>query len=194
MAKLGDIFTLQMGKTPARANEDYWNNGNNPWVSISDLSTYDKYVSGTKELITDDAVFDSGIKIVPENTVIMSFKLSIGKVAITKSPIYTNEAIMAFIPNGKIEILPDYLYYLFLAKDWNKGTNRAVMGATLNKATLEELEICVPTLSEQKCVAHKLDKLTTLISLRKKQLEKLDELVKSRKVAWLNFLESEVAA
>lgn len=180
MAKLGDIFTLQMGKTPARANEDYWNNGNNPWVSISDLSTYDKYVSGTKELITDDAVFDSGIKIVPENTVIMSFKLSIGKVAITKSPIYTNEAIMAFIPNGKIEILPDYLYYLFLAKDWNKGTNRAVMGATLNKATLEELEICVPTLSEQKCVAHKLDKLTTLISLRKKQLEKLDELVKSR--------------
>lgn len=180
MAKLEDIFTLQMGKTPARANDDYWHNGNNPWVSIADLSTYNKYVSDTKESITDIAVSDSGIKLVPANTVIMSFKLSIGKVAITRSPIYTNEAIMAFIPNGKSEVLPDYLYYLFLSKDWNDGTNRAVMGATLNKATLSELEISIPSLEEQKCIAQKLDKVTVLIALRQKQLEKLDELVKSR--------------
>lgn len=194
MAKLGDIFTLQMGKTPARANDGYWHNGNNPWVSIADLSTYNKYVSGTKESITDMAVSDSGIKLVPANTVIMSFKLSIGKVAITRSPIYTNEAIMAFIPNGKSEVLPDYLYYLFLGKDWNDGTNRAVMGDTLNKATLSELEISIPSLEEQKCIAQKLDKVTALISLRKIQLEKLDELVKSREVANSYTERKEVAA
>ena len=63
MAKLSDIFTLQMGKTPARAKDEYWNNGDNNWVSISDLSTYNKYVGDTKETISDLAVKDSGIKL-----------------------------------------------------------------------------------------------------------------------------------
>ena len=53
MPKLSEIFTLQMGKTPARAKNEYWNNGDNDWVSISDLSTYDKYVGETKETISE---------------------------------------------------------------------------------------------------------------------------------------------
>ena len=53
MPKLSEIFTLQMGKTPARAKNEYWNNGDNDWVSISDLSTYDKYVGETKETIAE---------------------------------------------------------------------------------------------------------------------------------------------
>ena len=194
MAKFGDIFTLQMGKTPSRANSDYWDNGSNPWVSIADLSSYNKYVGETKETISDLAVLESGIKEVPGKTVIMSFKLSIGKVAITKAPVYTNEAIMAFIPNGKTEVFPDYLFYLFSGKDWNKGTNRAVMGTTLNKATLSELEIILPSLDEQREISEKLDKVTMLIDLRQKQLEKLDELVKSREVADTHLISMEVAA
>ncbi|NLC91325.1 MAG: restriction endonuclease subunit S, partial [Methanocorpusculum parvum] len=50
---LGDVFNLQMGKTPAREQNEYWNNGDNPWVSIADLSSYDKYVAQTKETISD---------------------------------------------------------------------------------------------------------------------------------------------
>ena len=65
------------------------------------------------------------MKRVPANTVVMSFKLSLGKTAITKESIYTNEAIMAFIPTGKFDVLPDYFYYLFSGKDWSKETNRA---------------------------------------------------------------------
>ena len=127
MAKLGDIFTLQMGKTPARAKEEYWNNGDNNWVSISDLSTYSKYVGETKETISDLAVKESGIKPAPADTVIMSFKLTLGKTAITVQPTYTNEAIMAFIPNGNYPIHPSYFYHFFGGRDWSKGTNRAVM-------------------------------------------------------------------
>lgn len=180
MIKISDAFTLQMGKTPARANEEYWNDGSNPWVSIADLSSYNKYVTGTKETITDLGVAKSGIKVVPANTVIMSFKLSLGKTAITTAPVYTNEAIMAFIPNGRYEVDTDYLYHLFSGRDWTKGTNRAVMGATLNKATLSEIEISLPPLSEQKHIADILDKVHSLINHRKEQLAELDELVKSR--------------
>ena len=180
MVKLSDIFTLQMGKTPARAKSSYWNDGSNSWVSISDLSTFNKYVGKTKETITDLAVVESGIKPVPADTVIMSFKLSLGKTAITVSPVYTNEAIMAFIPNGKYEVDPNYFYHLFSGRDWTKGTNRAVMGVTLNKATLNDIEVSLPAIAEQREIAANLDKVDELIFLRKQQLEQLEELVKAR--------------
>lgn len=180
MVKLSDAFDLQMGKTPARANDAYWNDGSNQWVSIADLSRFGKYVDETKETISDLAVSESGIKIVPANTVIMSFKLSIGKTAITKDPVYTNEAIMAFIPNGKYEIDTNYLYHMLSSRDWSKGTNRAVMGATLNKATLGEIEIHIPPVAEQLEIAEILDKVDELIANRNGQLDHLDMLVKSR--------------
>lgn len=189
MAKLGDIFILQMGKTPARANKEYWNNGDNTWVSISDLSTYDKYVGETKETISALAVKESGIKPIPTNTVIMSFKLTIGKTAITVKPTYTNEAIMAFIPNGKYPVHPSYFYHFFKGRDWSKGTNRAVMGTTLNKATLSEVEISVPSLAEQIDIAERLDKVDTLITQRQNQLSKLEQLVKSRFIEMMDSVE-----
>ena len=180
MARLDEIFDLQMGKTPSRNNQKYWTDGQYDWISIADLSTYQKYAEATKEKISDSAVQESGIKAVPANTVIMSFKLSLGKTAITQKPVYTNEAIMAFIPTGKYSVLPDYFYYLFSARDWTKGTNRAVMGTTLNKATLSGVSIDVPPLDEQRRIAVTLDKVTDLITKRRQQLDKLDELVKAR--------------
>ena len=180
MARLDEIFDLQMGKTPSRNNADYWTDGQYDWVSIADLGSYQKYVEDTKERISALAVQESGIKSVPANTVIMSFKLSLGKTAITQEPVYTNEAIMAFIPTGKYAVLPDYFYYLFSAKDWTKGTNRAVMGTTLNKAILGAVSITVPPIDEQRKIAAILDKVSSLIAKRHQQLDRLDELVKSR--------------
>ena len=180
MARLDEIFDLQMGKTPSRNNADYWTDGQYDWVSIADLGSYQKYVEDTKERISALAVQESGIKSVPANTVIMSFKLSLGKTAITQEPVYTNEAIMAFIPTGKYAVLPDYFYYLFSAKDWTKGTNRAVMGTTLNKATLGAVSITVPPIDEQRKIAAILDKVSDLIAKRRQQLDTLDELVKAR--------------
>ena len=180
MARLDEIFDLQMGKTPSRNNADYWTDGQYDWVSIADLGSYQKYVEDTKERISALAVQESGIKSVPANTVIMSFKLSLGKTAITQEPVYTNEAIMAFIPTGKYAVLPDYFYYLFSAKDWTKGTNRAVMGTTLNKATLGAVSITVPPIDEQRKIAAILDKVSDLIAKRRQQLDTLDEAVKAR--------------
>jgi type I restriction enzyme S subunit len=178
--KLETLFDLQMGKTPARNNSEYWNDGANPWVSISDMSTYSKYVGKTKETISDLGVSDSGIRQVPPNTVIMSFKLSLGKVAITVDPVYTNEAIMAFIDKGHVGICSDYIYYLFSFMDWSNGTNKAVLGSTLNKATLTNYEIFLPSIDVQQSVVTVLDKITSLITQRKQQLEQLDLLVKSK--------------
>ena len=111
--KLKEIFELQMGKTPSRHNSSYWNTGDYKWISIADLSNVGKYISETKETISESAVIESGIKIIPANTVVMSFKLSIGKTAITAEDMYSNEAIMAFHDKKIVELLPEYIYYLF---------------------------------------------------------------------------------
>ena len=178
--KLKELFDLQMGKTPSRNNSDYWNTKDNKWISIADLSKCEKYITDTKEYISDIAIKESGINPIPANTVVMSFKLSIGKTAITKEAIYSNEAIMSFRDKKTIELLPDYTYYLMMSKRWDEGTNKAVMGKTLNKATLSEIKVSVHDIAEQQRIVNVLDKLTTLIDKRKKQLKKLDELVKSR--------------
>lgn len=176
--RLVDVFELQMGKTPSRSNASYWG-GKNSWVSISDMGD-SKYITDTKESITDLGVQESGIKAVPKNTVIMSFKLSIGKTAITNKGLYTNEAIMAFIDKKAFEIDTNYIYHLFSGLNWTDGTNKAVLGLTLNKATLSQKKIPVPSIREQQHIANVLDKVDNLIDKHKQQLQKLDELVKSR--------------
>ena len=178
--KLEDLFDLQMGKTPARNNPEYWNSADNKWISIGDLSKCGKYITNTKEYLSDTAVEESGISLIPENTVVMSFKLSIGKTAITSEPMYSNEAIMSFRDKHVVPILPDYLYYMFLAKDWDEGTNKAVMGKTLNKATLAKFTIDVHSPTEQRKIIDTLDRVASVIDARRQQLSALDDLIKAR--------------
>ena len=203
--KLEDLFDLQMGKTPARNNPENWNSADNKWISIGDLSKCGKYITDTKEYLSDLAVEESGISLIPKGTVVMSFKLSIGKTAITSEPMYSNEAIMSFRDKHVVPFLPDYLYYMFLAKDWDEGTNKAVMGKTLNKATLAKVTIDVHSSAEQRRIVDTLDKVASVIDARRQQLSALDNLIKARFVemfgdvirndkGWLQYVFSDIAA
>ena len=178
--KLEDLFDLQMGKTPSRNKPEYWDSPDNKWITIGDLSKCGKHIIDTKECISDLAVEESGISIFPENTVVMSFKLSIGRTAITSEPMYSNEAIMSFRDRKVVPLIPDYIYYLFLSKDWDEGTNKAVMGKTLNKATLSKIEVNVHSLEEQRKIVAVLDKASSAIDARRQQLSALDDLIKAR--------------
>ena len=178
--KLKDIFDLQMGKTPSRNKADYWNTKDYKWISIADLSKAEKYISETKEYLSESAVEESGIKIIPANTVVMSFKLSIGKTAITAEDMYSNEAIMAFHDKHVINVLPEYIFYMFKYRNWDEGSNKAVMGKTLNKATLAEVEINICPIEEQRKIIHMLDKIMDVLNGRTNELTLLDNLIKAR--------------
>lgn len=178
--KLEEIFDLQMGKTPSRNNLEYWNTCDNKWISIGDLSQAGKYISDTKEYLSNSAVEESKIKVIPANTVVMSFKLSIGKTAITSEDMYSNEAIMAFHDKHIIELMPEYMYYMFKYKSWDEGTNKAVMGKTLNKAILSKVEIEVCSIEKQKEIVELLDKVSEILDKRKAELQKLDTLIRAR--------------
>ena len=145
---ISNAYTLQMGKTPQREIVRYWNSPDYRWISIADMSSYKKETGDTKEYISQAAVSETGIKIVPSGTVLMSFKLTIGKTAITSEDIYTNEAIMAFIPKQSI-ILNSFLQSYLEFKDWTEEGKRAVKGVTLNKESIGNSLIIVPPLELQ---------------------------------------------
>ena len=174
--KLGEIADLEMGKTPARNNSRYWN-GNNTWVSISDLK--EKYIVESKEKITDTAVSDTKIKEVPENTVIMSFKLSIGKKAITTKKLYTNEAIIALNIKDKTKVDVEYLYYALENVDFLRYTDKAAKGKTLNKEKLKKIKIPICSIKKQKEIVENLNIINVVINKQKEQLKNINELYKS---------------
>lgn len=173
--KFDEVFDLQMGKTPSRDNPLYWG-GKNIWVSIADLQG--KYIGSSKECISDSAVSESGIKVVHKDTVIMSFKLSVGRSAITTTDLYTNEAIMSFSPKPEYKIIPDYIYYYLKGYKW-VGANKAVMGMTLNKKSISSNTFAIPEYIVQQQIVSELDLLSGAMEKQKAQLEELDKLAQS---------------
>jgi len=178
--KLSDIFDLQMGKTPSRDNNMYWKDGNLPWVSIADLSKSQIYIENSKDMITNLAAKDTLMKCIPQDTVIMSFKLSLGKTAITKTPLYTNEAIMAFIDKKVIQIEPVYIYFLFRNIKWGQYTNNAVKGKTLNKKFFSDFQIYIPEYTQQTKIASILIRINKILEYKHSLIKAYDVLIKSR--------------
>ncbi|WP_425090034.1 restriction endonuclease subunit S [Stappia sp.] len=149
--RLGDIADVRIGGTPARNQTIYWQGGQHTWLSIGDLGQ--KYISSSKERITDVALTKSNVKLLPANTIVMSFKLTIGKLGITRVPLYTNEAICGLIPRNQSDFEPEFLYQALHVTDLLGDVDQAVKGKTLNKAKLNEIKLRLPSLEEQRFLA-----------------------------------------
>ncbi len=175
--RLSEICEINIGKTPSRNISSYWG-GNNKWISISDLKGK-RYIQDTKENITEQAVKESGIKAIPPNSLLYSFKLSIGKIAITKDYIYSNEAIASLPILDKTKVSLDYLYWAMQTLQLDGVGDKAVMGITLNKAKLKNLEIPLPPLPIQEKIAAILDNADALRRKDQELLKKYDELAQA---------------
>lgn len=169
LKKLEEVCDILIGGTPPRGISDYWENGTLPWVSIADMTREGKYLTETKEKITENGVKDSNVKLIPRDSLLFSFKLSIGKLAFAGKDLYTNEAIAGFIIKDKNELDKNFLYY-FLKSSTFDTAQRAVKGNTLNKEKMKVLEIPIPSLKIQEEIVKKLDE----------KFEKLDEVKKNR--------------
>jgi type I restriction enzyme S subunit len=175
--KLGELCEINIGKTPSRSKPSYWG-GENPWLSIADMNQ-GRSLWRTKESITNEGIRASGIKPVPKNTLLLSYKLSIGKVGITERDMFTNEAIAALPVIDPSILSVDYLYWTLSTIDLLETSDRAAMGATLNKAKLKELQIPLPPLDEQKRIAAILDAADALRAKRRQSIAQLDALIQS---------------
>lgn len=178
--KLAELVELQIGKTPSRSNNDYWGIGHD-WLNIADLNNLEegKYISKSSEQITDLAIKETGSKLIPENSILYSFKLTIGKTAVTKKPFYTNEAIVALSIKDTTIITTDYLFYALKFSNVSGLTDHAAKGKTLNKKSLSNIEIFLPDMKYQRLAVSILDKSRMLIEKRKGNIDLTERLIQS---------------
>ena len=143
--RLSEICEIAMGRTPPRLNPEFWGSGYT-WLSIADLRA--KVVTKSKEEITALAAAD--MRVIPKGTLLMSFKLSIGRLCFAGCDLYTNEAICSF---NKLMANADFLYYVLGQTDFSLYGKQAVKGYTLNSESLKLVEVFLPSEAEQTAIA-----------------------------------------
>ena len=174
--KLGDLCEIKLGKTPARANEKFWDKKretSNVWLSIADLiNADDNVVVDSKEYLSDNGAAIS--KIVRKGTLLASFKLTLGRLAFAGRELFTNEAIAALNIFNERELSKEFLFYFLHFFDWDKATEGDIKlkGKTLNKTKLKEMAIHFPPLSEQRRIVSMLDEAFEGIATAKANAEK----------------------
>jgi type I restriction enzyme, S subunit len=139
---------IGIGRTPPRKEHQWFSE--NPedvkWISIKDLGNDGAYIFKTAEYLTQEAIEQFNIPIIPKNTVVLSFKMTVGRVAIATNDMLSNEAIAHFKFNKNTPFTTEYLY-LFL-----KNFKYEILGSTssivtaINSAMIKDMEIQIPSL------------------------------------------------
>lgn len=151
---LKNVAKIVGGSTPKTNIEEYWN-GNKYWVTPAELHGT-RYISATERCITDKAVKETHLTLLPPGTVLLSSRAPIGKVCITRVPMYCNQGFKNIICSERLH--NEYVYQYFLDKA--ESLNSLGSGATfkeISKAVTEKIPIPVPPLSLQRRFAEKIE-------------------------------------
>lgn len=157
--RLASILPFRIGRTPPTKDSRYWASTGIPWVSISDMEHLGK-VASTARTVSRSGAALFGYEPLPVGTLLMSFKLTIGKIAVLEVPAYHNEAIASFLPLGGISA--EFLKYILPLVAATGSAKDALMGATLNSDSLARLVIALPPIAEQYRIAARVSELMRL--------------------------------
>lgn len=158
--RFGELCSFSAGKTPSRKEGKYWNTGGYPWFSIADMS-HGQVVTSSSETVSEDAraeVFKAEPS--PAGSLLMSFKLSIGKLSLLGVPAYHNEAIITIEPFEPE--LKEYFFKCLNGFDLSAGNKAAIKGNTLNQDSLSNILVALPPKNEISRIVAKVDELMVL--------------------------------
>ena len=176
--KLKELGKVVSGTTPKTNIKEYWN-GNFLWITPAEIKEDDYYISDTQRKITDLGVKKTNLRLLPKGTVLLSSRAPIGKVAICGKDMYCNQGFKSIICSKKL--LNRYLYYFLKYNvEQIKLLGRGATFKEISKEIVEELQIPMRDMKEQIEISNKLDKITEIIYLRRKQIEGLKKLIKSK--------------
>ena len=190
--RLGDICEIVSGSTPKTGVSEYWD-GDKKWITPAEITDESYIITDSVRKLTELGVAKTGLSSFPKGTVILSSRAPIGKVAIAGCEMYCNQGFKNLICSQKI--YNRYLYWFL--KGNTEYLNSLGRGATfkeISKQIVASIEINVPDMEQQMQAAENLERVSSIIRLRKQELQKLDDLIKARFVElfgdmFLNFEE-----
>lgn len=141
-----EVYNINIGKTPPRKERIWFSNSessNVQWVSISDMGNCGAFIGNSKEYLTEDAINKFNIIIVPKDTILLSFKLTIGRVAIAQKELTTNEAIARFyLPYSQYR---EFTYLTLKNYDYSKLGSTSSIATAVNSKIIKGMKILLPT-------------------------------------------------
>jgi type I restriction enzyme S subunit len=144
IGKAEDFFSISIGKTPPRKEPQWFTT--NPqdvvWASISDMGKCGTFISGSSEYLTAESVSKFNITVIPSGTVLLSFKLTVGRVAISNGEMTTNEAIAHFMRSSNTAT--EYLYCYLKAYDYQSLGNTSSIATAVNSKTIKAMPFIMP--------------------------------------------------
>lgn len=145
VGRADNFFDITIGKTPPRAEKQFFVNGNVgvPWVSIADMGNSETYIFKTSEGLTHDAIEKHNVKVVPEGTILVSFKLTLGRVSITTKEMCTNEAIAHFRINEPA--LREYTYSYLKYFKYDTLGNTSSISKAVNSKIIKGMPFVMPS-------------------------------------------------
>lgn len=180
--KLSEILTLIGGGTPKTTNPSYWG-GNIPWLSVVDFNNDNRYVHTTEKTITEEGVENSSTKILPQSSLILSARGTVGALAQLAKPMAFNQSCYGII--AKEQTTNDFLYYLLknVVEDLQAKGHGSVFN-TITRDTFDTITVDLPPLDEQKRIAEILGSLDDKIELLQKQNKTLEEMAEATFKSW----------
>jgi type I restriction enzyme S subunit len=178
VGNLDSEFKITIGRTPPRMEEEWFNYSNNSmdWISIKDMASCESYIFETNERLTNEAVKRFSIPKIPSNTTVLSFKMSVGKLAITTKEMLSNEAIAHFIIKSDSRLTTEFIYcFLNFFKFNALGTTSSIVDS-INTKMIKEISILVPPKKNIASFQNVLENIFALKKIKEKENQKLTKL------------------
>lgn len=189
--KSSDIANINIGKTPPRKEKECFtlDPDDYKWISIKDLGNSGAYIFDSSEYLTKESIEKYNVKVVPDNTVVLSFKLTIGRVAITCGQMTTNEAIAHFNLSSKSKITAEYLYLYLKCFDYGKLGNTSSIANAVNSKIIKAMPMIVP---DNKTIKTFSEVMESVFSKIKYTIEQSDKLIEIRDTLLPKLMSGEI--
>lgn len=172
-----EIYNINIGKTPPR-KESIWfsktEDANIKWISISDLANCGTFIGNSSEYLTPQAINKFNIIVVPSDTVLLSFKLTIGRIAIAKCSLTTNEAIARFyLPNPTYR---EFTYLTLKNYDYSKLGSTSSIATAVNSKIIKNMKILFPNTKDIEKFHNTIQPIFDTIKSKSDEIDRLCEL------------------
>lgn len=183
-------FEISIGKTPPRKESQWFSEDPSDvvWISISDMGDSGMFIAESSEYLTKEAVDKFNVRVIPENTVVLSFKLTVGRVSITDVKATTNEAIAHFVT--ETEGMREYLYCYLKMFDFNSLGSTSSIATAVNSKIIKSMPFDVPKDDKLNEFSNVVEPLFERVKNNLREMKKLYEL---RKVLLSKMISGEIS-